>query len=171
MYGWRARIGLVLPMDNAVTEPEYYGLGLPGISFHSVRIDTIDRSQMPVRGAVLSEQFVELGANAVAYACAETSFLQGTDGNTWIEQQIERKTGLPAVTATSAIVQALAALGVSRVALAAPYPETSTSAMVQFLERQGITVTRSVSRDFNEAAKDPRDWYYTNLQPPSVAYE
>jgi maleate isomerase len=171
VYGWRARIGLILPMDNAVIEPEYYGLGLHGVSFHAVRMDTTERTQMPIRGVALSEQFKEVGANAVGYACAETSFLQGVDGNAWIEQQIEARSGLPAVTASGAMVQALAALGVSRVALVAPYPAARTAVMTQFLARQGVAVTRSVSRDFNEGTGEAREWYQTNLQPASVAYQ
>jgi len=170
MYGWRARIGLILPMDNAVMEPEYYALGIAGVSFHAVRMDTIERNQMPVRGVVLSQQFVELGVDVVGYACAETSFLQGVDGNTYIRDQIQKTCGLPAVTASGVMIQALQALNVNRVALVAPYPVSSADAMSAFLERQGMTVTNMVRRDFNDVYQDARDWYHTNLQPAHVAY-
>jgi maleate isomerase len=142
MYGWRARIGLILPMDNTVMEPELYALGLEGISYHGVRMDTIERSQMPVRGAALSGQFV----------------------------QIEKACSLPAVTASGVMVEALRALDVDSVALVTPYPQTSSDAMHAFLERQGFRVASNVRRDFNEEYKDKRDWYHTNLQPASVAY-
>jgi maleate isomerase len=170
MYGWRARIGLILPMDNTVMEPEYYALGLEGISFHGVRMDTIERSQMPVRGAALSSQFVEMGVDGVGYACAETSFLKGVDGNAYIKEQIEKTCSLPAVTASGVMVEALQALGAKNVALVMPYPQTSADAMLAFVERQGFGVANSVRRDFNDEYKDKRDWYHTNLQPASVAY-
>lgn len=170
MYGWRARIGLILPMDNAVIEPEYYALGLKGVSFHGIRMDTTERTQMPIRGAALSKQFVEVGVDAVGYACAETSFLQGVDGNAWIREQIQNTCSLPAVTASGVMVEALKALDISRVALVAPYSISSANAMAAFLERHGIAVTKTVRRDFNEEYRDTRDWYHTNLQPAWVAY-
>lgn len=170
MYGWRARIGLILPMDNTVMEPEFYSLGLEGVSYHGVRMDTIERSQMPVRGAALSEQFVEMGVDAVGYACAETSFLKGVDGNAYIKEQIQKTCSLPAVTASGVMVEALKALEADTVALVTPYPQTSADAMHAFLERQGFRVANSVRRDFNDEYKDKRDWYHTNLQPAHVAY-
>lgn len=81
MYGWRARIGLLLPVDNAVMEPELYGLGLPGISYLGVRLTTSDRPKMPEDSIRLAPVFSNLGINIVVYACAATSFLQGVDAN------------------------------------------------------------------------------------------
>ncbi len=170
MYGWRARIGLILPMDNAVMEPEYYALGLEGVSFHGVRMDTIERTQMPIRGAALSRQFVEVGTDVVGYACAETSFLKGVDGNAWIRDEIQRNCSQPAVTASGVMIEALQALDVKRVALVAPYPVSSADAMTAFLERNDITIANMVRRDFNDEYKDARDWYHTNLQPASTAF-
>ena len=170
MYGWRARIGLLLPMDNAVIEPELYGLGIPGISFHAARLTTTRRDEMPTEGVRLGRVFVELGADVVVYACAETSFLHGVDANRWIEESIRKETGLPAVTATSAMVEALRALEVRRIGLVTPYTKERTQVLQEFLGNRGFEVVAVASRDFSEGSKDPREWYETNRQPPTVAY-
>lgn len=171
MFGWRARLGLILPLDNAVMEPELYSLGLQGISFHTIRLDTCERSEMPLAGVRLAEGFVELGVDAVAYSCAETAFLKGVEGNEWIAAQINRATNLPATTAMSAMVLAIRALGLRRIALVTPYTAARERAMVEFLSRMGITPVNVISRDFNEGVEDPREWYPTNLQPAATAYQ
>ncbi len=171
MYGWRARLGFITPMDNAVIEPELYSLGLEGVAYYTVRLTTGQRPEMPPKGVELSAIFNELGVDAVGYACAETSFLGGQDANAWIAEQIERVTGKPAVTATQAMIEAVGALGASSVALAAPYPASSAERLRDFFERSGHRVTRLETRDFAEGSADPRDWYETNLQPPATAYQ
>lgn len=170
-FGWRARVGMILPADNAVLEPEAYRLGIPGVAFHTVRLDTWDRDDMPAAGIRLSAAFGELGVDAVGYACAETSFIGGQDANTAICTGVERAIGRPAVTATGAMVEALAAMGVGSVAVAAPYPQSSAVALQDYLERSGgVTVVSVASEDFSVRSADEREWFETNLQPPATAY-
>lgn len=152
-------------------EPELYALGLEGVSFHGARLDTIERDKMPADGVRLARTFVEMGASAVVYACAETSFLQGVDANRWIAEAIERETGLPGLTATGAMVEALRALDVRRIGLVTPYTLERTDIMQEFLGRMGFETVAVESRDFSIGSSDPREWYETNRQPGWVAYE
>src|SRR5699024_10908526 len=114
--GWRARVGLLLPEDNAVMEPELYNFpDLEGISFYSARLNTTQREEMPGNGIELSNVFSELGTDVIVYACAETSFLKGVDGNEYISRKITELTGQPAITATTTMVEAARDLGVKSV--------------------------------------------------------
>lgn len=170
-FGWRARIGLILPADNAVLEPEAYRLGIPGVAFHTVRLDTWQRDQMPAAGIRLSAALGELGIDAVGYACAETSFIGGEDANTAICAGVEGAIGRPAVTASGAMVEALTALGVRSVAIAAPYRQSSAEALQEYLQRSaGLKVVSVETEDFSLRSADEREWFATNLQPPSTAY-
>jgi maleate isomerase len=170
MYGWRARCGLILPVDNTVMEPELYGLAIPGVSFHAARLNTTERSRMPEQGMDLAPLFDEMGVDAVVYACAETSFLGGIDANRVIIDRISAATSLPAVTATWAMVLALRHVSASRIALVTPYTEPRGRVMEEFLGRSGIEVAVSRHRDFHAGSADAREWYETNSQPPSTAY-
>ena len=38
MYGWRARIGLIIPANNVVIEPEFYKMMPEGVCVFSARI-------------------------------------------------------------------------------------------------------------------------------------
>lgn len=171
MYGWRARIGLIVPADNVVIEPELYALGLPGISFHVARLTTWKRDEMPACGIGMAPVFTEMGVDAVVYACAETSFLGGVDANKVIIDEIASASGVPAITATWAMVEALRALPLARIGLVTPYTAERGSVMVDFLLRSGIEVVTSKHRDFRVEGHDPRDWYETNRQPVQVAYQ
>ena len=35
MYGWRGRIGVIIPADNAVMEPDFHRLAPEGVSAHA----------------------------------------------------------------------------------------------------------------------------------------
>lgn len=88
MFGWRARVGLLLPMDNAVMEPELNKVkGLDGIEFYGARLTTNQREAMPENGIQLSKVFNELGTDIIVYSCAETAFLKGVDGNEYISKK------------------------------------------------------------------------------------
>lgn len=169
MYGWRARLGFLLPVDNAVLEPEAGLVGLPGVSSYVVRLTTTERSAMPGNGVALAPLFTELGVDVVGYACAETSFLGDTDVNRWIEQEAAAACGIPVVSASSAMLAALRALDLHRVAVATPYPRASTDALVAMLERGGVEVVNVASTDLVSGAGGQREWARTNEQPPATA--
>lgn len=171
MFGWRGRLGLLVPVDNAVIEPEYALTPVEGVSVHVTRLTTIERNQMPTNGIELSLLFRELGVDAIGYACAETSFLDSVDTNRWLTDEVGGATGLPAVTATQAMLQALDALDARRVALASPYPPSSAAALEGFLERHGIDVVGRAHRDLVTPREGVREWAVTNDQPPATAMQ
>ena len=170
MYGWRSRIGLLLPLDNAVIEPEFASLCPEGTSAFAIRLDTTHRPDMPAAGVRASTGFNELDVDVVGYACAETSFLDGEDVNGWLQRGIWETAGRPAVTATTAMATALTALGVRSIAVAAPYPETSMQALTTYLDARSFDVVSAVARDYSTTSPDPRDWWQTNREQPAEAY-
>lgn len=172
MYGWRSRIGLLLPMDNAVMEPELNNVkGIDGIHFYGARLSTDQRENMPENGIELSKVFSELGTDIIVYSCAETAFLKGVDGNAYISKKITELTNQPAVTAMSSMVEALQHLNIDKISLVTPYTEHRTEIMSDFFERMGIGVRGVESQDFSLKSNDKREWYECNTQPPRVAYQ
>lgn len=158
-------------MDNVVAEPELYSLGLPGISFHTVRLSTKERRWMPEQAITLAPIFVESGVDLIVYACAETSFLGGPNDHGRVSDEITAATGIPSTTAVSAMVEALRALKSRRIALVTPYSTVRTELMKESLLEHGFETVHSVNRDFNAEHGDAREWFYTNRQPPHVAYQ
>lgn len=169
MFGWRARLGLLVPVDNAVIEPEFQSASIQGVSAHVVRLTTIERSAMPRNGIDLAPLFTELGVDVIGYACAETSFLEGVDTNIWLAEQIQNATGIPAVTASRAMVDALRAVGARRIGLVSPYPTRSGALLEAMLERHEFDVVGRAHHDLVTAAAGQREWAATNEQWPATA--
>ncbi|MCU1545300.1 MAG: Arylmalonate decarboxylase [Homoserinimonas sp.] len=168
--GWRVRIGLILPADNVLIEPELYAVDLPGVSFHTLRLTTTDHVAMRRQGVELAKSIRELGLDVVVYACAETSFNGGSGVRETLSELIAAECGLPVVTATNAMLTALKAMAVQRIAVVTPYKDESGRAFERTMREAGLTVVAAVHRDFSRESTDAREWFMTNRQPASTAY-
>jgi maleate isomerase len=168
--GWRGRIGLILPADNVLIEPELYALELSGVSFHTLRMTTTDHEAMRRQGVELAKSITELGLDAVVYGCAETSFNGGSGVRETLSELIAKECGLPVVTATNAMLAALEAMTVRRIAVLTPYKEESGQAFESTMREAGLVVVSAVHRDFSRESTDAREWFMTNRQPASTAY-
>jgi maleate isomerase len=83
------------------------------------------------------------GPLVVAYACTSGSFVQGVAGERHLADAM-RAAGAPvAVTTSGALLEALAALGVQRVAVATPYVANLTARLHDFLAEAGLATVSS----------------------------
>ena len=121
MIGWRARIGVLLPPDNAVLEYEASRLPLPGVSFHIARMFPVELKELPEDALRHIPSLKECHVNFIVYACAASSFMFGSTANDDLERKIREASGLDAVTATNSMISSLQVLGIRKVALATPY--------------------------------------------------
>ncbi len=149
MYGWRGRIGLILPADNAVVEADFARRLPDGVSSLAVRLSSGDkRDEMPVEGVRFARFLTEADAGAVGYMCAASSFLLGPDGNADLcEKLTDATAGLPSFTASTAMVDALRHLGVSRVSVLSPHPPTIAEHLGGYLEASGFAVAGLTALD------------------------
>ncbi|GMA30491.1 maleate cis-trans isomerase family protein [Litorihabitans aurantiacus] len=170
MFGWRARIALVLPADNTVIEPELYALGIPGVSFHGLRLTTDDPVAMRAQATDLVAAIEEMAADVVVYGCAETSFNGGSGTPERLSELMAAGCTAPVVTATGAMVAAVRHLGLSHVTVVSPYAPASGALLESSLAERGIATAASHHHDFSVASADPRTWYDTNRQESWVSY-
>ncbi|MGB3258180.1 MAG: maleate cis-trans isomerase [Ornithinimicrobium sp.] len=90
---------------------------------------------------------------AVVWACTSGSFVFGLDGARAQVAQLQRHTGLPTSSTSLAFVNATHDLKVTRVAVAASYPEDVAACFTDLLGRCGITVTSLSSHGIETAAE------------------
>jgi len=98
-------------------------------------------------------QLRRFDVDAVVWACTSGSFVFGWDGAQEQADALARALGVPASSTSFAFVHAARALGLSRVAVAATYPEEVASHFVDFLARGGVEVLRLSSRGIVTAAE------------------
>jgi arylmalonate decarboxylase len=140
-----AKVGLILPSVNTMTEPEFAWIAPPGISFHAARVfmnvttpEALRAMNAEVRRA--AELLTTLSPDVVAYACTAGSFVDGPDATHALLVEIHETVRCPVVATSAALIAALRRLGVMRMALATPYPQEVTDCERQFLVNSGFDV-------------------------------
>ena len=163
MYGWRARVGLILPPDNTVIEPELGQMFPPGVQAFSVRLTTLDREGLVRQALELGPPALKMiGIKFIAYCCAASSFFRGAEAERALIKELEQSFEVPATSASGAMVWALQRVSARKVALLTPYTASLTSLLVDFLKANSIDVVTT------QALEIPT--LESNLQPPEVAY-
>src|SRR5262249_2333974 len=87
-----------------------------------------------------AELLATLSPDVVAYACTAGSFVDGPEATHALLAEMRSIAGCPVVATSIAMVAALRHLGVSRIALATPYPQDVTEAERRFFVTSGFDV-------------------------------
>ncbi len=129
MYGWRARIGLLIPSNNAVIEPEFARMAPQGLAVYGARVlcgvEPPERLDQKLREAeAQAARLADTKVSVIAYACLATSFFRPEGWSEAFCRKIEDASGIPCVTAELALVEALQAVGVKRWAIGTPQPSS-----------------------------------------------
>jgi len=147
MYGWRARIGLIVPSSNTTMEPEFWRMAPKGVSIHASRVGLSEVTPEALRlmaseATRAAEELATAEVSIVVYGCTSGSLLEGVRWEERLRREIREKAGVEAITTAQAVVEALRTLGVKRLAVATPYIEEVNSRERMFLESSGFTVVR-----------------------------
>ena len=146
MYGRRGRIGLMLPTGNSVMEPEFQRMAPEDVTTHANRVELKDVTRESLLGMEAdtlrsARQIAQTRVGVIAFGCTSGSFVGGPSYDARLMGMIEEETGVPTTTTTTAVVRALRALGVERIALATPYIDEVTQLEVDYLQDNGFEVT------------------------------
>jgi len=158
MYGWRAKIGLITPMsENA--EHAFHIYAPEGVSFASMKINF--PGPTPEGLIILTDQLEETAAkykdydvDLVVFGCTSGSCIKGFGWDQECIDKIERASGVPGLTTSTAVLEALRALGTKKVAVLTPYPDDTNEAERKFLEDNGFEVTNIVGMDVSYIRTD-----------------
>jgi len=143
-----AGIGIVAPFDLAL-DRELWRWTPEQLSLYVTRtppLDLLVSAEMAV--ALRDERALATACRAVTaaapgvmvYLCTSASFVEGLAGERQLRSVMERAGARRAVTTSGALLEALAALGARRVAVATPYDAELTARLVAFLSEAGHEV-------------------------------
>lgn len=145
MYGWRGRIGLMIPSTVTTIDSEFHRLVPDGVSVHTTRM--FHTKSTPEGLASLSdsieraaEELATAHVNVIAFGCTSGGLLKGEKWEKEIRERIEKTSGIPAVTTIESVVEALQILGMNRVIVATPYVQEVNDLEKSFLEKKGVEV-------------------------------
>ncbi len=125
----------MIPTDAAVYVTRIAGGGTGPFNLHlATKLSETIEIEQAARAVAMSRP------NVIAYGCTSGSFVRGVRYDKSIAECISKATGIPAVTTSSAIVQALNELGVRSVSVAAPYVDEICGRLRIYLEDAGFRV-------------------------------
>lgn len=154
MYGWRMRMGLVVPSSNTTIEPEFNRVAPDGVSVHAARVyqEETDQPERKIATVLAMNdelepalrQLTSVQPTVIAFCCTAASFLRGAAHDQDLSARLTEAAGVPFITASTAVTLALQALGVRRVAMGTPYLDAVNERERVYLhERLGIEVVRA----------------------------
>ena len=148
MYSRLGRIGVILPANNSVLEPEFYRILPEGVTAHFARYltgkDAFSLGNLRSRqGFGSAAEVLEVtGVDVVVLACMASTIGRGKDWEKEVVREIKMFCDVPIVTAYSSTLEALGFLGIHRVSVGTPYTPEMHALVKPFLEADGLTVIK-----------------------------
>jgi maleate cis-trans isomerase len=160
----RARIGMIIPSVNSMTELQFNHFAPPGLGIHIARARVAGEWKRPL--AVMADEIAtsarllsDVAPDLIVFHCTDTSMTQGPQGEGRILDIVRDATGIEAVATSRLVLEALQALGLRKLVLLSPYK--SNQAVIDYLQATGFTVVHDVGlalASLQFAAVTPREW-------------
>jgi arylmalonate decarboxylase len=138
-------VGLIFPSSTRPVPPEAHALYPTGVRFLAADIglgrtlpedfDGLIERILPVARKLSNE-----GATVIVLMAPSVSFYKGAAFNRRLSDELTRTTGLPSITASTAIIEGLKAVRARRVAVATAYTDEISLHLQGFLEQSGFEV-------------------------------
>lgn len=139
------RIGLLVPSSNTTVEPEFYRALPANVTLHTARLFLTEITPEAILKMVEDlEQQSRLLASAdvdvIVMGATAPSFLKGAGYDREVMARIEKATGKPATTTSTALLRALRFLDAKRIVLGSAYTDKVNAIARGFLEANGLKV-------------------------------
>lgn len=139
------RIGLLVPSSNTTVEPEFYRALPEDVTLHCARMflqqittDSIERTAEDVERE--SRGLASADVDVVVLGATAPSFIRGLGYDREMCARIEKACGKPAITTSSALIDACRELGVRRISLGSAYTDKVNGICASFLQGNGLEV-------------------------------
>ena len=160
----KARIGMIIPSVNSMTEPQFHRFAPPGLGVHVARARVAGEWKRPL--AVMADEIAtsakllsDVAPDLIVFHCTDTSMTQGPQGEGRILDIVRDASGIDAVATSRLVLEALQALGLQRLVVLSPYK--SNKAVIDYLTAAGVTVVADVALKLearNFGSVTPQDW-------------
>lgn len=158
-YGYRAKIGLIMPGVNTNCEPEFYRVAPKGVSIHSTKMILTGKAteesyyRMEKDTERAAEELETADVDVIGWACTSGGVFCPPER---VEATIQRIAGCPAVSTINAVVAALKAVGAKRIALGTPYVGFINETEIEVLEKAGLKVVSAYGLELGVTQEERR---------------
>ena len=173
MYGWRARIAIIVSPPNTVAEVEFNRMAPEGVSVHASRmfrpsgVVGLDRQVLEATNESLPQvagALAPLKADVVVFTHTLGSMVLGAGRDSVLTDMLSEAAGCHAISTAGAVISAFNTLGVQRISLVAPYKAELVEMEKEYLERSipGLKVVKDICLGIGDG------WSIGNLAPSEV---
>jgi maleate isomerase len=150
--GWRATFAVIAPSTNTVVEPDFYRMGVPGVTSHTGRIWIRDQdlssderfegllTQIRAEIDAACQRVLTCEPDHMVMGMSAETFWGGVEGNRTFTQHIEDLTGLRVTTGATACDRALQLVGAKRLGVITPYQQIADDNVIRFFTESGYEV-------------------------------
>ena len=162
----QARIGLIIPSSNRLTEPQFNHYAPPGIDTHVTRLRMTGKFRKPLSELKRSlmeatEALSDVKPDIIVFHCTANSMENGLSHEAAIVKIIEQASGCPTLTTAQAITQAFDHFGIKKLVLISPYVKATNEHEVQYLNEAGYKVLHELGLGLETeeySAVTPDEW-------------
>ncbi len=168
----RARIGLIIPSSNRMVEDQAFRYLPKDVTPHITRIGMTNRHKAPLekltpRIVEAAELLADSRCDIIVLQCTGTSMSGGVEGERKVMAEMERATGLPAISAASSLTAAFTALNAKKLVFTSETARDDHEKKKAYLREAGydIIADKAVGLKSSEEyySMPPKLWYDTAL--------
>lgn len=146
-YGWRGKIGLIFPAPGAAPEFEFNKYAPEGVAIFTTRV--LFEAVTPEGLKAMGDRVVEAAkllswaeCDVIVFCCTTGSLIGGLGYDQELIRRMEEASGAKCLTTTTAVIQALHALGSKKLVVSTPYSDVVNAEEKKFLEDSGFEVLK-----------------------------
>jgi maleate isomerase len=171
-FGWRLRIGMILPSSNQISEPEMPSMLPEGVGLHTTRLKLVGSDpdgelKMIEKVEEAAELLADADVGLIAFHCTGVTTLDPQMPEN-LKRRITNATGKPAIVTSEAVVAALQTFGAKRIVLISPYRKEVNEHEIAFFAHHGIEVVHEFGLNLAGGAEfsavDPQTWYRLGME-------
>jgi maleate isomerase len=162
----QARIGLIIPSGNRLTEPQFNAYLPSNVGVHTTRLRMTGKFRKPLQElerplTEAAEALSDVKPGVIVFHCTANSMENGLAHEKVIVEIVERASGCPTITTAQAITQAFDRLGIKKLVLISPYVQATNQLEVNYLAETGYMVLHELGLALEThayAAVTPEEW-------------
>jgi maleate isomerase len=177
----QARIGLIIPSGNRLTESQFNQYAPPGMGIHVTRLRMTGQWRKPP--GELEKTLAEAAAalsdvkpDLIVFHCTANSMENGLAHEAALVETIQKASGCATITTAQAIRAAFTRFGIKKLVLISPYVKQTNEHEVQYLSEAGFTVLHELGLGLDSdgySAVTPEEWIKIvkeNTRPEADGY-
>jgi maleate cis-trans isomerase len=161
-----ARIGLIIPSANVLTEPQFHRYLPKGVTAHVARLRMAGKFRKPLaelKPALIeaAEALSDVRPGLIVFHCTANSMEKGLAHEAAIVNIVEKASGCPTISTAQAITRAFDQVGIKKLVLISPYIKATNEHEVKYLAEAGYTVVHELGLGLEShayAKVAPEEW-------------